>query len=134
MALYNDRVYAYERMKALSPVLVSANNEQLKQFCSDDDRNYLAFQELRYFEKHGEFLYLHPLLQSYKQENELEILRRSNPREFAKQMLNAQKSIERYTSRINNKKYKNEKELADWRALVDKYIAKVEMMRILISK
>ena len=134
MALYNDRVYAFERMKALDPVLHFASNEQLGQFCSDDDRNYLAFQELKYYEKHGEFLYLHPLLQAHKQQNELEILRKTNPGEFTSQMVNAQKSIERYQSRINNKKYRDEKERFSWAQLIADYQKKIDIIKILISK
>lgn len=134
MALYNDRVFAFERMKALGPVLVSANDEQLQQFAADDDRNALAFQELKYFEKHGDFLYLHPLLQHHQKEHELEILRKSNPVEFSKQMVNAQKGIERYKSRISNKKYKNDEELHNWGQLVAEYEKKLNIMQILISK
>lgn len=134
MALYNDRVYAYERMEALDPVLDVATSETIAAFCTDDERNQLAFLELSYFENHGEFLYLHPLLQNQAHENELEILRKSNPGEFTKQMVNAQKSIERYTSRINSGKYKNETELADWSALIVFYSKKLEMMQALISK
>lgn len=134
MVLYNDRVYAYERMQALDPVLDTADTETIAAFCSDDDRNHLAFLELKYFEKHGEFMYLHPILEKQAHENELEILRKSNPTEFMKQMVNAQKSIERYTSRINNKKYKNEEELADWYRLIESYTKKLDMMQTLISK
>ena len=134
MVLYNDRVYAFERMKALDPVLDSAGTEQIEQYCADDDRNHLAHLELHYFEKHGDFLYLHPLLRDQAREHELEILRKSNPTEFMKQMVNAQKSIERYQSRINNKKYKNQEELADWSTLIESYTKKIKMMQTLISK
>lgn len=134
MALYNDRVYAFDRMKALDPVLHVANNEQLQQFCADDDRNYLAFQELSYFEKKGEFLYLHPLLQTHKQQNQLDILRKTNPGEFATQLVNAQKSIERYKSRINNKKYTSDHELHAWNQLINEYERKLKIMQILLSK
>jgi hypothetical protein len=134
MALYNDRVFAFDRMKALSPVLPLANSEQLQQYCSDDDRNYLAFQELAYFEKHNNFLHLHPLLQTHQQEHELEILRRSNPAEFSNQLVNAQKSIERYNSRLSKKKYRDDKERHAWSQLVLDYEKKLKIMQILISK
>lgn len=134
MALYNDRVYAYERMQALDSVIDSATDEQLSAFVDDDDRNHLAFIELKVFEKHGEFLYLHPLLKDQAREHELEILRKTNPAEFTKQMVNAQKSIERYTSRINKQKYKSEQERADWLALIDAYAKKLDIMQLLISK
>lgn len=134
MALYNDRVYAYERMQALDPVLDRADTLAIAAFCADDERNHLAFLELKYFEKHGEFLYMHPLLKDQAREHDLEILRKTNPTEFTKQMVNAQKSIERYTSRINLKKYKNETELADWSDLIASYTKKLEMMQALISK
>ena len=134
MALYNDRVYAYERMQALDSVIDSATDEQLAQFVDDDDRNHLAFIELKCSEKRGEFLYLHPLLKDQARENDLEILRKTNPAEFTRQMVNAQKSIERYTSRINLSKYKNEQERADWLALIDTYTKKLDIMQLLISK
>jgi len=102
MALYNDRVYAYERMKALDPVLDTAHSQQIEQFIDDDDRNHLAFLELTNYQKHNEFLYLHPILQNLAKQNQLDILRRTNPAEFTRQMVNAQKNIERYTSRIES--------------------------------
>lgn len=134
MALYNDRVYAFERMKALDPILDSANNQQLAAFIADDDRNHLAFLELSHFEKTGEFLFVHPILEGQAKQNALEILRKTNPVEFTRQMVNAQKSIERYTSRINQQKYKDETELADWQQLIESYTAKLNMMQTLISK
>lgn len=134
MAMYNDRVYAFERMKALDPILDTANDKQLSDFITDDDRNNLAFLELSHFEKTGEFLYVHPILKGKARQNELEILRKTNPVEFTSQMVNAQKSIERYTSRINQQKYKNDTELADWQQLIDSYTAKLNMMQTLISK
>lgn len=134
MALYNDRVYAYERMEALDPVLDTADTDTIAAYCADDERNHLAFAELKYFEKHGEFLFLHPLLKDLARDHDLEILRKSNPAEFTKQMVNAQKSVERYTSRINGLKYKNDTELADWSTLIASYTKKLELMQNLISK
>ena len=121
-------------MKASDPVLDTAGTEIIETFCKDDERNHLASLELKHFEKHGEFLYLHPILQEQAQEHELEILRKSNPAEFTKQMVNARKSIDRYVSRINNKKYKNTDELDEWNRLIDHYTGKIEMMQVLISK
>ncbi|HET6558075.1 MAG TPA: hypothetical protein VFG54_12220 [Prolixibacteraceae bacterium] len=134
MALYNDRVYAFERMRALDPVLDQATSSQVSKFTDDDDRNHLAFLELTNYEKTGEFLYVHPLMKGLVKENEWEILRRTNPAEFTRQLLNAQKSIERYTSRINQKKYKSEQELADWQGLIETYTHKSSVMQKLLSK
>lgn len=134
MALYNDRVYAFERMKALAPILDIATDKQIAQFIDNDDRNHLAFLELTNYEKLKEFIYIHPILKGQAKENALEILRRTNPTEFTHQLLNAQKSIERYNSRINQKKYKDDTELADWQRLIESYTAKLNMMQTLISK
>lgn len=134
MALYNDRVYAFERMKALDPILDDATDEQIAQYVDDDYRNHLAFIELSNYEKTGEFLYVHPILKGQARQNELEILRKTNPGEFTRQMVNAQKSIERYTSRINQLKYKDDTELADWARLIESYTEKLSMMQKLISK
>lgn len=134
MAIYNDRVFAYERMRALDAVLDNAESNQIESFINDDDRNQLAFLELDNYEKKGEFLYLHPILKNKSEENSLEILRRTNPGEFAKQMINAKKSIERYTSRINQKKYRDDAELNDWRMLIEGYTSKLLMMQKLFSK
>lgn len=134
MALYNDRVYAFERMKALDPILDNANDKQVAQYIDDDDRNYLAFLELSNYEKLREFLYVHPILKGEAKENELEILRKTNPTEFTHQMLNAQKSIERYTSRLNQKKYRDDAERNDWARLIETYSNKLKIMQNLISK
>jgi len=134
MALYNDRVYAFERMKALDPILDDATDEQIAAFIDDDDRNYLAFLELSNYEKLKEFLYIHPIMTIQAKENTLEILRKTNPTEFTRQMINAQKSIERYTSRINQQKYKDDTERDDWARLIETYTNKLNIMQDLISK
>jgi len=134
MALYNDRVYAFERMKALDSILDNATDKQVAQYIDDDDRNYLAFLELSNFEKLKEFLYIHPIMTIQAKENTLEILRKTNPTEFTRQMINAQKSIERYTSRINQQKYKDDTERDDWARLIETYTNKLNIMQDLISK
>jgi len=121
-------------MKALDPILDNANDKQVAQYIDDDDRNYLAFLELSNYEKLREFLYVHPILKGEAKENELEILRKTNPTEFTHQMLNAQKSIERYTSRLNLKKYRDDAERNDWARLIETYSNKLKIMQNLISK
>lgn len=134
MALYNDRVYAYQRMKVADSTIDTATTEQIEQFLADDERNHLAFLELSHFEKTGDFIYLHPIIKAKAKDNYLEVLRKANPTEFTRQMVNAKKSIERYTSRINLKKYRTENELNEWTGLIATYTEKLKIMQALISK
>ena len=106
---------------------------QASRFVDADTRNHLAFLELSKYEKDKTFLYLHPLLLSYKAENDLNQLRFSNPDEFMNQTINASKSITRYQSMINNNKYKDKDELASWQAIIREYSDKLSMIKRLIS-
>lgn len=133
MALYNERVYSYERMQKLNRV-IDEHPERAGQMVANDNSNHLAFLELSNYENTGTFLYLHPVLKSYKKENELEALRKADPDRFMAELVNADKSITRYRSLINNKKYKNNEELARWQAIVDDYEHKLSVMKRLISQ
>lgn len=132
--LYEDRVYAYEKMVSMDAVLDSANDGEVIQFIDADSNNHLAFLELSYYEKHKTFLYLHPLLTRYKLEADLNELRVNNPEEFMNQSINASKSITRYQSLINNKKYKDKEEMESWLALIREYNDKLSIIKSLISK
>lgn len=133
MALYNERVYAYDRMKSIHEV-IDEHPEKSGQMVANDNSNYLAFLELSNYENTGRFLYLHPILIGYKQENELDALRKANPARFMQEMINAEKSITRYNSLIKNQKYKNEEELTSWQNKISLYEHKLDVMQQLISK
>lgn len=122
-------------MKAIDKVIdqvPTAGN--ISKMVADDERNRLAFLELAHFEKTGRFLYKHPILKKEKLTNELEQLRKSNPDKFTSDLVNASKNITRYTSQINNYKYKNEEEKIKWLNHIRDLNMKLEIMRELLSK
>jgi hypothetical protein len=118
----------------MDAVLDSANDQEVIEYIDADTRNHLAFLELSKYEKDKTFLYLHPLLTRYKLEVSLNELRINNPEEFMNQSINASKSITRYQSQINNKKYKDKEELETWLALIREYNDKLSIIKTLISK
>jgi hypothetical protein len=134
MALYNDRVYAYERMpvtaKAIEKHPTAANMAAL---LHDEERNILAFKELEHYNAHGSFLYVHELTLKHKQYNKLERLRRADPEGFGKELINADKSITRYKSMIKNRKYKDRAERVAWEQHIIKFEEKKEIMARLLA-
>jgi hypothetical protein len=135
MALYNDRVYAFERMAALDKVIdQDPSTMNLRQMVTDDERNHLAFLELDNFSKHGAFLYKHPILKQHKLHNELDALRRASPDRFMNEMVNADKNITRYRSMIKNNKYRDPQEKVTWEGHVKNMEEKLEIMKKLISQ
>ena len=134
MTIYNDRVYAYERMQQTDKLIEDdPSPENIKKLLDDDERNLLGFRELESYNNSHTFLYVHPLLKKHKLESDLERLRKSNPERFMKELINADKSITRYQSLINNRKYKNKQELAAWRQHIQKFREKKEIMKQLLS-
>ena len=133
MALYNERVYAYERMCALN-VELEEDPDKAGQMVANDLSNHLAFVELSNYNEHGRFLYKHPILAAYKIENELEKLRKVNPAGFMTDLVNADKNVTRYRSQLKNKKYKNEVERQSWLRLIEEYTTKLVVMKELISR
>lgn len=121
-------------MVSLDPVLDSANDQQVGQYIDADTRNHLAFLELRQYEQHKTFLFKHPILLDYKQENELKQLLISNAGKFMTEIVNTQNNINRYQSYINNKKYKNDDELSNWLAIIKQETNTLTIMQRLISK
>ena len=134
MALYNDRVYAYERMQAVNAVIdkqPTLNNIEALIF--DDERNILAFNELAAYNGAGSFLYVHPLTVARKQEDDLDRLRRADPARFSKELINADKNITRYKSQLKNRKYKDIEERHAWEAHIIKFEKKKKIMARLLS-
>lgn len=112
--LYNDRVFAYETMVSIDPVLDSANDTQVSTYVDADKRNHLAHLELKNYEQYKAFLFLHPILLDYKKESEYRALLATNPAKFMQEITNINKNITRYQSLINTKKYKSEEERVSW--------------------
>ena len=121
-------------MVSLDPVLDSANDQQMSAFIDADTRNHLAFLELKNYELHKTFLYKHPILQEYKQENELKQLLLSNTDKFMREITNTQNNISRYQSFINTKKYKDDDELNTWLSIIKEETTRLNIMKRLISK
>mgnify|MGYP001105366304 CR=1 FL=1 len=132
MALYEDRIFAYQAMQQLDKV-IDDEPELAGKMVAMDERNRLAFLELESYQSSKKFLYKHPILRSYKIKNKLDALRKSDPERFMKDLINASKAIARYESKINNKKYKSEEELLSWRNLIKDYKEKLELMKACIS-
>lgn len=135
MALYNDRVYAWERMKMIDQLLdKDPTLDNIRQMVSDDERNRLAFLELEHYQKTGTFLFKHPILSKHNLTNELEALRKASPSRFMKEMVNADKNITRYRSLINNNKFKSEEERLGWEDHIHAMSMKLDIMKELISQ
>jgi len=121
-------------MRDMDAVLDCADDAQATIFVDADTRNHLSFLELSNYEKNKAFLYLHPLLQAYKLEVELNQLRVNDPDMFMNQTVNIKNNIARYQSMINNNKYKNEDEKANWLAIIKDCYLKLSIVKTLISK
>ena len=131
--LYNDRVFAYEIMVRLNPVLDSANDEQMHQYTDADFRNHIAHLELKHFEQHKTFLFKHPLLLQFKLENELRTLKTVNPRKFIQEITNTSKNITRYQSQITNNRFKNEEEKQNWLDIIKECNMKISVIQTIIT-
>lgn len=132
--LYNDRVFAYETMVSIDPILDSANDEQVSTFVDADSRNHIAHLELLHYQQHKAFLYLHPLLLKHKQTNQLRILLSTKPAMFMKDIVNITNNISRYSSWLNNNKYKTIEEQQTWLNIVAECNATLIIMQQLITK
>lgn len=135
MVLYNDRVYAWHRMAKLDKVIdEDPSLMNISQMVKDDIRNRLAFLELEHYNKHHKFLYKHPILKDYKLHNDLDRLRKASPERFMNELVNADKNITRYESRIRNRKYRDEEEKQTWLNHIEDFKQKLEIMKKLIAK
>lgn len=133
MALYNERVYSYERMKELSTT-IDTNTNKAGKMVADDLSNHLAFLELESFNNEGKFIYNHPILAEYRHEKQLEALRKADPERFMNDLINADKNITRYKSQIKNEKYKTKEELIKWQQLISDYETKLKLMKEIIAR
>jgi hypothetical protein len=77
-------------------------------------RNRLGWAELEHFNKTGEFLAKHPLVQKKKLFYEMRNLKTTDPKAFIEAYAKAEMSIQRYNSQLNNEKYKNEMQRDLW--------------------
>jgi hypothetical protein len=132
MALFNDAVYAYRRMKQAENDLES-DHSLLASFCDDDERNTLAFAELHQYNKNATFLYMHPILAEQSLLTRLTNLLQSDPMQFMNEITNSNNNIARYMSRISLEKYRGEEERLAWLSIIEKEKAKLNLMQKLIS-
>jgi len=132
MALFNDAVFAYRRMKQAESAL-DTDASLLACFCEDDERNTLAFAELHQYNKNRTFIYQHPILAVHSLRTRLSTLLQSDPGAFMSEVTNSNNNIARYTSRINQGKPKGEEERIAWLAIIDREQAKLKLMQELIS-
>ena len=109
------------------------NDNNIGQMVKADTLNRLAFVELEYYEKHGTFKGDHPIVRRYRLLNKLNRLRRNDPGQFTKDMVNASKGITRYQSLIRTEKHKDLEERVTWENLIKEYQEKLEIMEELIS-
>jgi hypothetical protein len=135
MILYNDRVFCYERLAALEPVIrrQSPDDATLNEFVELDIRNQLGFMELESYQRSGRFLCRHPLTESRQQFNELEVLRKNNPERFAQELVCCTRNITRYNSQLKNKRYTNKKEKTKWLQAVKSFSEKKKIMEQLLA-
>lgn len=131
--LYEDRVYAYETMCSMYPVLDSTNDKELSIYVDADTRNHLAFVELSAYAQTKSFAYLHPLLLDYKLVADLNQLRQINPHKFMNELVNVTNNITRYESYIKNNKYKDADELAIWHGIIKECSHKLDVIKKIIS-
>ena len=132
MTLYNDRAYAYERMKAIDDK-IEDDLSLLPSFCADDERNTLAFIELSHFEKTKTFIGLHPLVLQRNERERLEQLLINNTPLFMSEIVNAENNIRRYNSQIKKEKYRNEEERINWLDIVKRESEKLSLMQAIIK-
>ena len=128
MALFNDAVYAYRRMKKANETLEN-DASLLSSFCDDDERNTLAFAELHQYDKNSTFLYLHPILAHQSLLTRLTALLQSDPMAFMNEITLSNNNISRYVSRINQEKYRGDEERLAWLAIIQKEKARPGMTR-----
>jgi hypothetical protein len=132
MALFNDAVYAYRRMK-LSNDELENDSSLIASFCDDDERNTLAFAELHQYNKNSTFLYMHPILAEQSLLTRLTTLLQSDPLAFMNEITLSNNNIARYMSRINGAKYRGDEERLAWLAIIQKEKGKLIIMQELIS-
>ena len=134
MALYSDRVYCFEHLQQLNQQLdKDIDNTIVGDFVRNDIRNQLAFMELDNYNRTGTFLYVHPLTKRKQLTNELDAIRKAAPERFMNELINADKSIARYKSRLNNNKHTDE-ERERFLQLIKDYEEKLYIMRTLIQQ
>lgn len=114
---------------------LESNLDQLPAFCADDERHDAAWQELKHYNTTTPraFLGIHPIIVQNNEAMRLHVLKQTGPADFLKEYTNTQKNIDRYTSLLNKKHYKDEEQQADWLALIERDKTKLEFMQNLIS-
>jgi hypothetical protein len=120
-------------MKEIDPVL-DAKPELAIEFIRLDIRNRQAWKELYNFELTGDFLWLHPILQKKKVENEFRRLKKENPDEFMAGFVNNAKNITRYKSMLNNEKHKSREEKEAWQNHIARCQDENEIMKNILNE
>lgn len=130
MIIYNDRVFCFEKMKSLFPSLFDTpDNETIHDFIEAEVRNRMGFLELDSFNRHGTFIFIHPLLQQYKFRLDMEALPGS---ELANKLNNIKKNLSRYKRKIDNAKTAEEKDI--WQEKYKEYKEYEKVIRDVLNE
>jgi hypothetical protein len=120
-------------MKEIDAVL-DQNPSQAIEFIKLDIRNRQAYNELKHFELTGDFLWIHPILQKKKLENQFRKLKRDDPRAFMENYVNNDKNITRYKSQLKQGKAKSEKEKQNWEKHISRISDENEIMKNILNE
>lgn len=135
MALYEQRIFAYEGLVSLDKLIDrEPTAENLKRFIELDIENKIIFKELASYNDKGCFIYEHNLTRDLATHDRLKELKQLQPGEFLAEHVNADKSITRYKSLLNNKKYKDEDEAQAWRKLIEDYERKKAIIKQIVNE
>ena len=105
-----------------------------KQLVEYDNKNRLAWEELEYFNKSGDFKWKHPILQQKHSIKQLVDLKKKDPKGFLDKYTNANKNITRYQSQLTQKKYDSEEEKQRIEQNLYKHTQQSELMASLLNE
>ena len=116
-------------MCKLDPVLSLDQGEAIERFCDAEDRNDQAQRELKSYESTRSFLFIHAITQQYQSSMQLEKQVSQDPGSFSQALFNAINNLNRYRSKLNQKRYRDELERLTWLNKIEEYEKLIDLMK-----
>lgn len=133
MILFNDAATCFHKMEEIDKE-IDSKPELAEALVELEIRQKQAHAELKEYNEKKKFIWKHQILIQRKEELKFIKMYQDSIGKFMKEYEKAGTTITRYSSQINNKKYKNDKEKENWESYIEKAKAKRTLMEEILNE
>ena len=132
--IYTDRINCHQRLREIDSSLgETTDHKTLAEYIEKVVRMEVCFDELRQFDRTGQFLGKHPFIAQKSERERVTDLLSSDPDRYFEERKNIELNITRYTSQIGSSRFSEEKK-KKFQELLEQHQASLYMYREIFNE